>query len=217
MRKLFSFQPANISDSTIFAAQNGDIKAKESVIRDCIRLAAGLIKSFGRSLNTYSVEELTHIGMLVTLDCLKGFDLNNGTPFTAYVFSAIRKKFITMANRQKRYVSIDEGWDSENHGESRYDFIEHDSEYSSSRMEDRESAAVRLKHLLKYTRDITPCERYVLDEMIRLLKDGVTPTDEMVAKRIGISHQAVSKSRNKLFGKLRKTDKVLNRVWGIAG
>ncbi len=217
MRKLFSFQPVTISDSTIFAAQNGDINAQESVIRDSIRLTTGLIKRFGQSLNTYSVDELTHIGMLVTLDCLKGFNLNNGTPFTAYVFSAISKKFITMANRQKRYVSIDEGWDSEDHDEARYDFIEHDSEYSSSRMEDRESAAARLKHLLKYTRDITPCERYVLDKMIRLMKDGVAPTDEMVAQRLGISHQAVSKSRNKLFGKLRKTDRILNRVWGIAG
>jgi len=217
MRKLFSLKPVTIPDSTIFAAQNGDIKAQESVIRDCIGLTARLIKRFGQSLNTYSVDELTHIGMLVTLDCLSGFNPKNGTPFTAYVFSAIRNKFITMIDRQKRYISIDNGWDSDDSDEMKYDFLEYDSEYSRSRMEDRENAAVRLKHLLKYTSGIKQCERCVLEEMIRLINIGVTPTDEMVAKSLGISHQAVSKSRNKLIAKLRKTDKFLNRTWGLAG
>ena len=216
MGKLFSFKSVNISDSTIFAALHGDRKAQENVIRDCTDLTAGLIKSFGRSLNTYSEKELTNIGMRVTFNCLHRFDPENGTPFTAYVRSAIHKKFITMANEQKRFVSIDEGWDSEDRYEARYDFTEHDSEYSASRMEDRENAAVRLKHLLEYT-DITPCERRVLDEMIRLTKEYISPTDEMIAKRLGISHQAVSKSRNKLIAKLRKTDKFLNRTWGLAG
>lgn len=216
MRKLFSFKSVNISDSTILAAQHGDRKAQENVIRDCTGLTAGLIKSFGRSLNTYSAEELTRIGMWVTFKCLSGFDPEKGTQFTAYVRSAIHKKFITMANEQKRFVSIDEGWDNEDSNEARYDVIEHDSEYSSSRMEDRENAAVHLRHLLEYT-DITPCERRVLDVMIRLTKAGISPTDEMIAERLGISHQAVSKSRKKLFCKLRKTDKRLNQAWGLAG
>lgn len=216
MGKLFSFKPVNIPDSIIFAALHGDRKAQENVIRDCTGLTAALIKSFGRSLNTYSAEELTNIGMRVTFNCLHRFDPENGTPFTAYVRSAIHKKFITMANEQKRFVSIDEGWDSEDRYEARYDFTEHDSEYSASRMEDRENAAVRLKHLLEYT-DITPCERRVLDEMIRLTKEYISPTDEMIAKRLGISHQAVSKSRKKLFSKLRKTDKRLNLAWELAG
>lgn len=217
MRKLFSFKPIAISDSTLFAAQSGDTKAQECVIRDCVGLTAGPIKSFGQSLNTYSVKELTHIGMLVTLDCLKRFNPENGTPFTAYVHSAIRNKFITMIDQQKRYVSVDEGWDRDDHDEVKDDFTDYDSDYSPARMEDRENAAVRLKYLLKYTHDIKPCERFVLNEMIRLMKNGVTPTDEMVAKQLGISHQAVSKSRNKLFGKLRKTDKVIKRFMGIAG
>ncbi len=216
MGKLFSFKSVNISDSTIFAAIHGDRKAQEKVIRDCTGLTAGLIKSFGRSLNTYSEKELTNIGMRVTFNCLHKFDPEKGTPFTAYVSSAVRKKFITMANEQKRFVSIDEGWDSEDRDEAGYDFTEYDSEYSSSRMEDRENASVRLKHLLEYT-DITPCERRVLDEMIKLTKEYISPTDEMIAKRLGISHQAVSKSRNKLFSKLRKTDKRLNRAWELAG
>lgn len=216
MGKLFSFKPVSISDSTILAAQHGDFKAREKVIRDCTSLTTGLIKSIGKSLNTYSSEELTHIGMLVTLDCLDRFRPENGTPFTAYAYSAIRNKFITMINRQKRFVFIDEGWDNEDSNEARYDVIEHDSEYSSSRMEDRENAAVHLKHLLEYT-DITPCERRVLDEMIQLTKEYISPTDEMIAERLGISHQAVSKSRKKLFCKLRKTDKRLNRAWGLAG
>ena len=84
-------------------------------------------------------------------------------------------------------------------------------------MEDRENATIRLKHLLKHTSGIKQCERCVLEEMIRLINIGVTPTDEMIAKRLGISHQAVSKSRNKLIAKLRKTDKFLNRTWGLAG
>ena len=217
MRKLFSLKPVTIPDSTIFAAQNGDIKAQESVIRDCIGLTTGLIKRFGQSLNTYSADELTHIGMLVTLDCLSGFSPKNGTPFTAYVFSAIRNKFITMIDRQKRYISIDNGWDSDDSDKEKYDLPEYDSEYSHSRMEDRENAAVRLKHLLKYTRDIKPCERCVLDEMIRLINNDVTPTDKMVAESLGISHQAVSKSRNRLFAKLRNTDKFLKRNLRIAG
>ena len=216
MRKLFSFKSVNISDSTILAAQHGDRKAQENVIRDCTGLTAGLIKSFGRSLNTYSAEELTRIGMWVTFKCLSGFDPEKGTQFTAYVRSAIHKKFITMANEQKRFVSIDEGWDNEDSDEARHDFTEYDSEYSTSRMEDRENAAVHLRHLLEYT-DITPCERRVLDVMIRLTKAGISPTDEMIAKRLGISHQAVSKSRKKLFSKLRKTDKRLNQAWGLAG
>ena len=217
MGKLFSFKPVSISDSTILAAQHGDRKAQENVIRDCISLTTGLIKSFGRSLNTYSSEELTHIGMLATLECLDRFRPENGTPFTAYAFSAIRNKFITMINKQKRFVFIDEGWDSDDSDEVKQDFIEYDSEYSRSRMEDRENATVHLKHLLEYTQDITPCERRVFDEMIRLTKEYITPTDEMIAKRLGISHQAVSKSRNKLIAKLRKTDKFLNRTWGLAG
>ena len=217
MRKLFSFKLISIADATIYAAKNGDSKALENVICDCARLTAGLIKRFGQTLNTYSVEELANIGKSVTFDCVNGFNPENGASFTAYVSSAIRKTFISMIDQHKRYVSIDEGWDREDKDEERHDFIEYDSEYSPSRMEDRENAAVRLRHLLKYTPGIKPCERSVLDEMIRLLKDGVSPTDEMVAKRLGISHQAVSKSRNKLFDKLRKTDKVLNRTWGIAG
>jgi len=216
MGKLFSFKSVNISDSTILAAQHGDRKAQENVIRDCTSLTAGLIKSFGRSLNTYSEKELTNIGMRVTFNCLRGFDPQKGTPFTAYVSSAVRKKFITMTNEQSRFVSIDEGWDSEDSDEARHDFTEYDSEYSTSRMEDRENASVRLKHLLEYT-DITPCERRVLDEMIKLTKEYISPTDEMIAKRLGISHQAVSKSRKKLFSKLRKTDKRINRAWGLAG
>ena len=218
MKKLFFPQSVTIPESAILAALNGDTKAQECVIRDCAGLTARLIKSFSRSLNTYSAEELTHIGRLITFDCLGRFNPENGTPFTAYVYSAIRNMFITMTNRQKRYVSLDEGWDRDDSDEARHDFIEYDSEYSQSRMEDRENASVRLKHLLKYTRDITSCERDVLNELIRLLKNGVSsPTDEMVAQRLGISHQAVSKSRKKLFDKLRKTDRVLNRAWGIAG
>lgn len=217
MGKLFSFKPVSISDSTILAAQHGDFKAREKVIRDCTSLTTGLIKSIGKSLNTYSSEELTHIGMLVTLDCLDRFRPENGTPFTAYAFSAIRNKFITMINRQKRFVFIDEGWDRDDCDEVKYDFPEYDSEYSRSRMEERENATIRLKHLLKYTSGIKQCERCVLEEMIRLINIGVTPTDEMIAKRLGISHQAVSKSRNKLIAKLRKTDKFLNRTWGLAG
>ena len=217
MRKLFSFKPVSISDSTIFAAQNGDSKAVENVITDCTGLTARLIRSFCQSLNTYSAEELTHIGMLVTHECLRGFNPEKGTSFTAYVSSAIRKKFITMTNRQKSYVSIDEGWDRDDSDEVKQDFIEYDSEYSRSRVEEREYAAVRLKHLLKYTQNIKPSERRVLEEMIRLINIGVTPNDEMVAKSLGISHQAVSKSRNKLIAKLRKTDKLLNRTWGLAG
>lgn len=218
MRKLFSFKLVSITDATINAAKNGDSKALENVINDCVGLTSGLIKGFGQTLNTYSVEELAHIGKSVTFNCVNGFNPEKGTSFTAYVNSAIRKKFISMIDRQKRYVSIDEGWNSEDSDVARDDFIEYDSEYSRSRMEDRGSAAVRLKYLLKYTRDITPCERCVLNELIRLMKNGVTsPTDEMVAQNLGISHQAVSKSRNKLFGKLRKTDKFLNRTWGIVG
>ncbi len=216
MGKLFSFKSVSISDSTILAALHGDRKAQEKVIRDCTSLTAGLIKSFGRSLNTYSAEELTRIGMWVTFNCLRGFAPEKGTPFTAYVSSAVRKKFITMTNEQRRFVSIDEGWDSEDSDEARCDFTEYDSEYSTSRMEDRENASVRLKHLLEYT-DITPCERRVLDEMIKLTKEYISPTDEMIAERLGISHQAVSKSRKKLFSKLRKTDKRINRAWGFAG
>lgn len=216
MRKLFSFKSVSISDSTILAALHGDRKAQEKVIRDCTGLTAGLIKSFGRSLNTYSEKELTNIGMRVTFNCLHRFDPENGTPFTAYVSSAVRKKYITMTNEQKRFVSIDEGWDSEDSDEARHDFTEYDSEYSTSRMEDRENASVRLKHLLEYT-DITPCERRVLDEMIKLTKEYISPTDEMIAEHLGISHQAVSKSRKKLFSKLRKTDKRINQAWGLAG
>ena len=218
MKKLFFPQSVTIPDSTILAALNGDTKAQECVIRDCTGLTARLIKTFGRSLNTYSTKELAHIGRLVTFDCLGRFNPENGTPFTAYVYSAIRNMFITMTDRQKRYVSLDEGWDRDDNDEARHDFIEYDSEYSRSRMEDRENASVRLKHLLKYTRDITSCERDVLDELIRLMKNGISsPTDEMVAQSLGISHQAVSKSRKKLFDKLRKTDRVLKRAWGIAG
>ncbi len=217
MSKLFSSKSVSISDSTILAAQNGDFKAQEKVIRDCIGLTARLAKSFGISLRTYSADELKHIGMWVTYNCLGKFAPQKGTSFTAYVSSAIRNYFRTMTDRQKRIVSIDEGWDSEDHDEARYDFIESDSEYSSSRMEDRENAAVRLRYLLRYTTDISQCERKVLEEMIRLIKKDITPTDEMVAKNLGISHQAVSKSRNRLFAKLRNTDRLLKRTWSLAG
>lgn len=200
----------------MISAVGGDSKSVERVLKACQELTKNQRFNFAKSLSDYSQEDLTGICDTVVFDCLRKFKPDSGYSFSAYVFQAVRNRFVSMLNDSRRFISIDRWW---NDGETERNDIaslEWDSEYSVSRIEDRRHASALLSALFTCTPDVTASERRVLGLMLEFYRNGVSPTDQMISERLGISHQAVSKAKNKVFRKFRSTGAHLKSRWNMA-
>ena len=200
----------------MISAVGGDSKSVKAVLEACRELTRRQCFDFGKSLSGYSQNELASLCDEVVFDCLRKFKLNSGCPFSAYVCQAVRNRFVSMLNDSRRFISIDRWW---NDGETERNDIaslEWDSEYSVSRIEDRRHASALLSALFTCTPDVTASERRVLGLMLEFYRNGVSPTDQMISERLGISHQAVSKAKNKVFRKFRSTGARLKSRWNMA-
>ena len=216
MGKLFSFKENSIPDNMLIGAIRGDSKSVETVLAACRELTKRQRLDFGKSLPDYSQGELAGICDVVVFDCLGKFRLDSGCPFSAYVRQALRNRFASMLNDSRRFVSIDRGWNDGGTERRSIASMEWDSEYSVSRGEDRRHASALLSALFTCTPDVNASEWRVLGLMLEFFRNGVTPTDQMLAERLGISHQAVSKAKNKVFRKFRETGARLKRQWNMA-
>lgn len=216
MGKLFSSKENSISDSTLISAVNGDSKSLSAVLNVCKELTKGQRLGFARSLRNYSQSELADVCDTVVFDCLGKFRIDSGCPFLAYVHKAVQNRLVSMLNDSRRFVSIDRDWNDSDKERGDVTTLEWDSEYSVSRDEDRRHAAFMLSALFFGTPGVTASERRVLRLMLEFLGNGVSPTDQMLAERLGVSHQAVSKAKNKAFRKFRETGACLRRQWNEA-
>lgn len=216
MGKLFSFKENSIPDNMLVGAVRGDSKSVETVLAACRELTKRQRLHFGKSLTDYSQSELADICDVVVFDCLGKFRLDSGCPFSAYVHQAVRNKFISMRNDSRRFVSIDQGWNDGGTECPDISSLEWESEYSVSRSEDRQHASLMLSTLFTRTPDVTQAESRLLVLMLEFFRNGVTPTNQMLAERLGISHQAASKTKNKAFRKFRETGARLKRQWNMA-
>lgn len=217
MKKLFSSKTDTDFTTILNAARNGDNHAMEVILDASERFAEPLIRSFSQSLDTHTHSDLAHIAKGITHNCIYNYNPDKGCSFKAYANEAIKNRFISMAERAKRIVSIDKGWDDEYDNKGGFDMPEPDSEYSMSRQEERDHARYQIRILIYHTK-LSPCEARVINETRRLLENGMKPNDEIIARRLRISHQAVSKSRNSAFSKIRKTAARLSLYdWPLAG
>lgn len=200
----------------LIGAVRGDSKSVETVLAACRELTKRQRLHFGKSLTDYSQGELADICDVVVFDCLCKFRLDSGCPFSAYVCQAVRNKFISMLNDSRRFVSIDRGWNDGGTECPDISSLEWESEYSVSRSEDRQHASLMLFTLFTCTPDVTQAESRLLGLMLEFFRNGVTPTNQMLAERLGISHQAASKFKNKAFRKFRATFARLGSQWNMA-
>ncbi len=217
MGNLFTIKGDIVSDTTFVSALGDDSKSLQTVLESSCQFAGGTIRRFKKSLKEYSTDDLCDISKEVAYECIRGFNPESGSPFSAYFVKALKNRFMKMVSYSSRIVSIDAGWDSEGNEDYGVMSIEDDSEYSLSRIEERWYASARLSHLIAGTADITESERRVLGMIYILYKEGVKVNDRIVAGRLGISRQAVSKFRNSVFRKIRESEAGGKRGWNIAG
>ena len=200
-----SFPPAlkaKEEEKLVKLAENGDRKAKNTLIEHNLRLVAHVIKKYYS--NSSDQEDLISIGTIGLIKAIETYKSNKGTRLATYAGRCIENEILMYFRSQKKNsqdISVNEPIDTDNEGNplTLIDLIA-----SEDTILDDIFLVTMSKKLYQYIEELEN-ER---DKTIIVMRYGLNNkkplTQKEVAKRLSISRSYVSRIEKKVLSQLKE-------------
>lgn len=197
-------QPLNISEEKDYLekAKNGDLQAREMLIRHNLRLVAHIVKKYS---NAGEADDLISVGSIGLIKGIESFEYGKGSQLATYAAKCIENEilmYIRSNKKHKQNVSLSEsvGVDKEGNEITLMDILplKEDSVFSKV-----ETAILYDKALSIIKKTLSPRE-YDIICMRYGINDGKSYTQLEVAEKEKISRSYVSRIEKKAISKISK-------------
>lgn len=186
----------------LIAYKNGDVSAKEKLIRHNLRLVAHIVKKYQ---GAYDNDDLISVGTIGLVKAINTYDLEKGVQLATYTARCIENEILMLLRSNKKYkntVSISEvvGTDKEGNELSLMDLLSVDEESVLSRVEQK----ILSEKLLKTVRECLNDREFTVIVLRFGLKGGVPLCQREVANLLKISRSYISRIEKKAIEKIRR-------------
>lgn len=182
--------------------QTGDIEARNILVNHNLRLVVYIAKKY---VNYPDNDELISVGTLGLIKGINTYDMSKGSSLATYASRCIENEILMMMRSYKKRagdVSIFEsvGYDKEGNALPIIDLLQTDDEEAYKKT-DCELLRNTLEKLMY--KCLTEREREII--IMRFgLNDNIFLTQQLVAKKLGISRSYISRIEKKALAKLKK-------------
>ncbi len=182
--------------------QNGDMKARNQLIEQNLRLVAHIIKKYYSSQSDQ--DDLVSIGTIGLIKAVNTFDSSKGIRLSSYAARCIENEvlmFFRNGKKSAQDVSMNEPIDTDKEGNT---LTLMDVMSTEDNIVDNLDIKIKSEQLKKYLVEVlTPRERIIIE--LRYGLNGSRPlTQREVAQRLKISRSYVSRIEKKALLTLRK-------------
>lgn len=186
----------------LIAYKNGDVSAKEKLIRHNLRLVAHIVKKYQ---GAYDNDDLISVGTIGLVKAINTYDLEKGVQLATYTARCIENEILMLLRSNKKYkntVSISEvvGTDKEGNELSLMDLLSVDEESVLSRVEQK----ILSEKLLKTVRECLNDREFTVIVLRFGLKGGAPLCQREVANLLKISRSYISRIEKKAIEKIRR-------------
>lgn len=186
----------------LIAYKNGDLEAKEKLIKHNLRLVAHVVKKYQGS---YDSDDLISVGTIGLVKAINTYDLQKGARLATYTARCIENEILMLLRSNKKHkntVSISEviGTDKEGNELNLMDLLAVDEESVLSKVEQN----VLSEKLLKTLKSALSEREYTVMVLRYGLKGGAPLCQREVASLLKISRSYISRIEKKSIEKLRK-------------
>ena len=186
----------------LIAYKNGDVSAKEKLIRHNLRLVAHIVKKYQ---GAYDNDDLISVGTIGLVKAINTYDLEKGVQLATYTARCIENEILMLLRSNKKYkntVSISEvvGTDKEGNELSLMDLLSVDEESVLSRVEQK----ILAEKLLKTVRECLSDREFTVIVLRFGLKGGAPLCQREVANLLKISRSYISRIEKKSIEKIRR-------------
>lgn len=200
-------KPLTEKEETMYLekAKNGDLKARDILIRHNLRLVAHIVKKYSGSLEA---DDLISVGSFGLIKAINTYQPGHGTQLSTYAAKCIENEILMLIRQNKRHkntMSIEEvlGSDEDNNEITLIDIM-YDSEGEVEKDVHDSMISKKLDAILKST--LTKREYQIICMRYGL---GGTPmlTQREVASKLKISRSYISRLEKKAICELQKVMK----------
>ena len=186
----------------LIAYKNGDMEAKEKLIKHNLRLVAHIVKKYQ---GAYDNDDLISVGTIGLVKAINTYDLEKGVQLATYTARCIENEILMLLRSNKKYkntVSISEvvGTDKEGNELSLMDLLSVDEESVLSQVEQK----ILAEKLLKTVRECLNDREFTVIVLRFGLKGCAPLCQREVAKLLKISRSYISRIEKKSIEKIRK-------------
>ena len=184
-------------------ASEGDLFAKEMLVKHNMRLVAHIVKKY--YLSYKDQEDLISVGTVGLIKAIDSFDVENGARFATYAGKCLQNEILMYFRSQKKHAmetSINEPVDVDKEGNllTYLDILSDDEDIV-------ETLDAKMKHsrIYRAVREaLDDRERTVIALRYGLTEDGRVYAQREVAARMGISRSYVSRIEKAALAKIKK-------------
>lgn len=187
----------------VIAMANGDMAARETLIKHNLRLVAHIVKKYS---GAGEADDLISVGSIGLIKGVESFEYGKGSQLATYVARCIENEILMYIRANKKHraaVSLLDPMGSDKDGNEITLMEVLPDERSGKDFEDVENSAVMERVRVAAKKVLTPRERRIM-EMRYALFGGDAQTQNEVASKMGISRSYVSRIEKKAIEKLRK-------------
>ncbi len=186
----------------LIAFQNGDMQAKEKLIKHNLRLVAHIVKKYQGS---YDSDDLISVGTIGLIKAINSYDITKGTRLATYTARCIENEILMLLRANKKYksdVGISDviGTDKEGNELCLMDLLADNEENVLSKVEQK----LFNEKLLKTVRACLNDREYTVIVLRFGLKNEVPMCQREVASLLRISRSYISRIEKKSMEKIKK-------------
>ena len=186
----------------ILKLDNGDEKAKKTLVEHNLRLVVYIAKKFENT--GVGIEDLVSIGTIGLMKAINTFNMSKKIKLATYASRCIENEilmYLRRSNRIKSEISIDEPLNQDSDGNELLlsDILGTDEDITSRRLEDE----VDQKLLKLSISKLNKREKNIMELRFGFIT-GDEKTQKEVADMLGISQSYISRLEKKIIGKMKK-------------
>lgn len=197
-------KPLSVEDESKYLrlAREGDIEAKNMLIKHNMRLVAHIVKKYTGAAET---DDLLSVGSIGLIKAINTFQEGKGTQLATYTARCIENEILMLLRASKKHkinVSLSEpvGVDKDGNELTLIDLLSEKEDSVFAQVEksiQREKFVASLKKFLNEREFVILSLRYGLE-------DGVALPQREVAKKLGISRSYISRIEKRAIEKARE-------------
>ena len=186
----------------ILKLDNGDEKAKKTLVEHNLRLVVYIAKKFENT--GVGIEDLVSIGTIGLMKAINTFNMSKKIKLATYASRCIENEilmYLRRSNRIKSEISIDEPLNQDSDGNELLlsDILGTDEDITSRRLEDE----VDQKLLKLSISKLNKREKNIMELRFGFIT-GDEKTQKEVADMLGISQSYISRLEKKIIGKMKQ-------------
>lgn len=186
----------------LIAFKNGDMQAKEKLIKHNLRLVAHIVKKYQ---GAYDNDDLISVGTIGLIKAINSYDISKGTRLATYTARCIENEILMLLRANKKYksdVGISDiiGTDKEGNELCLMDLLADDEENVLSKVEQK----LFNEKLLKTVRACLNDREYTVIVLRFGLKNEVPMCQREVASLLSISRSYISRIEKKSIEKIKR-------------